>query len=258
VWDLAADRGRLLVRGVELVAIASDGARVATATKSGVVVWDASSGTAAASIDGRATAIAFSRDGKLAIARPDGIVALHGAGAARELRGDANLRALAFSPDGKYLAGAGDNRVVWLWDLATGTARTHGDPEPITRLFFAPDGRSIAITTPNAVRVWRLDDNSTIALVGHAGFVVSVVFRGDSGALVTGGYDRTVRLWDLPSGASRTLLAFEDAVLFAGYTADGRGIVAVDHGTSFARAPDDLPFDEAGLRAWLRTAVATP
>jgi WD40 repeat protein/tRNA A-37 threonylcarbamoyl transferase component Bud32 len=258
VWDLAANRGRLLARGVELVAIDDDGRRVATATKSGVFVWDAGSGANTTTIDARITALAFARDGALAFAKPDGVVSFRGASSPRDVRGDANLRALAFSPDGKYLVGAGDGHVVWLWDLATGTARTHRDPEPITRLFFAPDGRSIAIATPNAVRVWQLDDDSTIALVGHAGFVVSLAFRRDSGAVLTAGYDRTVRLWDLPSGRSRVLPTFDDVVVFAGYSTDERHVIAVDHGGLVMTLPDDLPLDEAGLRAWLRSVGAAP
>ncbi|MGW1673352.1 WD40 repeat domain-containing protein [Streptomyces sp. NPDC002324] len=69
------------------------------------------------------------------------------------------VMSMAFSPNGRFLATAGDDRTVRLWD-------------PVTR-------------TPVGDR-----------LTGHAGSVYSVAFSPDGRLLATSGKDGTVQLWD--------------------------------------------------------------
>ena len=58
----------------------------------------------------------------------------------------ASFSTVAFSPDGKTLAGGGGDRVVKLWDVATGRplAVLPGHEGYIASLAFSPDGRTLA------------------------------------------------------------------------------------------------------------------
>jgi hypothetical protein len=57
-----------------------------------------------------------------------------------------SVHALAFSPDGKWLAGAGEDQKVQVWEVNTGVEvrRFQGHFDTLMSIAFAPDGRSIA------------------------------------------------------------------------------------------------------------------
>jgi WD40 repeat protein len=110
------------------------------------------------------------------------------------------VTAAAFAPDGWTLAsGSLDGRVI-LWDEATGVelATLTEAPDFVLTLVFAPDGRTLAVADGPAVRLWDVATREERAVLhGHTGKVLAQAFAPDGRTLASGGYDRTVRLWDL-------------------------------------------------------------
>ena len=121
--------------------------------------------------------------------------------------------ALAFSADGRCVLSGSDDQTAQLWDAQTG--------------------------------------KELVAFEGHTGPVTSVALSPDGRLALTGSEDRTARLWDLVTDASRPLAGHTDKVVFAGFSADGRRLIVVDHLAQIATHYDDLPRNELGLRAWL-------
>jgi hypothetical protein len=98
---------------------------------------------------------------------------------------DDEVLALALSPDGKKLASGGCDRLVRVWDLATG-ALEH-------------------------------------SIENHADWVFGVAFSPDSKLLITASRDKTAKIWDL--AAKESVLTFTDhqnPVYGAGLTSDGQ------------------------------------
>ena len=87
----------------------------------------------------------------------------------RVMTGHTNaVRVLAGAPDGSWLASAGWDGEVRIWDLVTGGARH--------------------------------------ALTGHTGAVEALVVASDGSWLASAGWDGEVRIWDLVTGGARHAL----------------------------------------------------
>jgi WD40 repeat protein len=103
-----------------------------------------------------------------------------------------------FSPDGKTVAVAG-SRDVRLWDSTSGKERPFrlsGHTSVVTSVAYSADSRRIVTASDDGTtRVWDARSGTTLTVLSrHAGRVTSAAFMPD-GSIVSGGEDRTVRVY---------------------------------------------------------------
>src|SRR5262249_34419729 len=116
----------------------------------------------------------------------------------------------AYSPDGKMLVtGAGWNTSrgpggVKVWDVTSEPPRIVFQAPNSGFAAFSPDSKRLATSSGSGVNVWSVPSGEPQATVESPG-TNSAAFSADGNALALGCHDRTVKLWDCASGATRTV-----------------------------------------------------
>jgi WD40 repeat protein len=121
------------------------------------------------------------------------------------------VRALVVAPDGSWLASAGIDGKMRIWDLSTGVIHRTltGHCGSVGELVVAPDGSWLAsaggdVVTDWEVRIW--DPTTGTALHTLPGHTRGVRVVAPDGSWLASAGDREVRIWNPATGAPLTSL----------------------------------------------------
>jgi len=259
LWDLESGRQRELKipEPDEIYAIdSSPNGRFIAAAGAGrkIYLWEATTGRMVKVLEGHGNLIwglRFSSDGrKLASAGWDKTVMVW------ELDVDIRRSPIpghsfgvsnaCFSPDGRLLASVGGDATVRIWDVASGRCKNvlRGHRGWLFGVSFSPTGRSVASGGwDKMIRIWNDTSrpgpgaangppsfNDLFAyhvLGGHRSVIRDLVFSPDGKTLISSGWDRVVRVWDVGEGRQKTALKLhKDMVNTIAIGADGNTLVS--------------------------------
>ncbi|WP_416675622.1 WD40 repeat domain-containing serine/threonine protein kinase [Egbenema bharatensis] len=82
------------------------------------------------------------------------------------------------------------------------------------------------ITSGSASGAIEVSSALVKSLAGHSDTVWAVALAPDDQTIVSGGFDASIKLWDLPTGTHRTLLGHSDAVRSVAITPNGKTLVS--------------------------------
>jgi WD40 repeat protein len=261
VWDVASDKlvARLSVKGgLQHSAYSPDGKLLAGVGSDGALrLVDAATGAVLRQFDGHKNqerpkgappeigeilSVVFAPDGKALASAcfQDTRVFIWDVATGRvrhTLPGHRLPRVVQFYPDGRVLAVGDGDRVIRLWDAATGRKlqqlRDHG--AGIIGLAFSPDGLTLASgadTFPSrikgesardhTVRLWDLKTGKPRPLPGPNGWAGATAFAPDGKTFAVAGSGTTVYLIDLTTGKEKhSQVSHDGAVSVLALSPDG-------------------------------------
>ncbi|XP_043251614.1 autophagy-related protein 16-1 [Colletes gigas] len=120
---------------------------------------------------------------------------------------DGEVYAVKWSPVDRILATGGADRKVKLWNITKGISESKGilvgSNAGVMSIDFDSTGMLIlGASNDYASRVWTVNDlRLKHTLTGHCAKVMAAKFLGEPSKVVTGSYDRTLKIWDLRSKA---------------------------------------------------------
>ncbi len=292
VWDAATGREVRRFGGgsgkyVYAAALSPDGSLVATLDFNGknlqATLWESATGRASREIDlpgrraisGR-TKLRFSPDGKrLAFCGMGPRIELLDVAAGKvEASWDAVSKPLidglfsrdrkervwdaVFTPDGKRLISGGNDKVIHVWDAATGKPlrQIGADLDEVCRLALSADGQLLASVSCHFVgdqggagywppdpfvRVWDVAAGKELATLrlpprtvdvdGQTNGVGAICFSPDGKTLIASGMDGSLRLWDPRTGKERRCLPDAAGSCLA-FSPDGARLAVAEGGRS--------------------------
>jgi WD domain, G-beta repeat len=160
--------------------------------------------------------------------------------------------------DEAVLATACYSKTIILWNLKTGkkTRELVGNKGAVAALSISPDGRTLAACTgswfmqgsrikgedygQHIVQLWDIPTGRPLlSIKGHTDNVRSVVFSPDGHSLLSGGEDKTIRLWETATGQELVRWNVDEPVNQVAISQDGKKVAAALVGGAVTFSPID-------------------
>jgi WD40 repeat protein len=250
VISQSAKLGLGLLDWVDRAAVTPDGRRVLIGDSQGVRLWDLELGqeiyvladTPRRDANGVAGfwGMGLSADGTRGIAGgADGVAHIWDLNSGKELqtfRGHtASIWGALLLPDGRRAATGSWDRSIRLWDIATGKELRQftGVDGKVRSLALSPDGKLLAAALvsadadPGHIGLFDIELGSLVrTLRGYAAATSSVAFSPDGKRLLTGSFDKIIRLWDLSTGKEVKRFEGHTAATGATFSKDGAWVIS--------------------------------
>jgi WD40 repeat protein len=230
-YDLHTGESRVLgklSRPFHAAAISSDGHRAVLALGDRAVVLNTDSGKVLHTLtehNGTVAGVSLTPDGTRAVTgglkdHQVFVWDLARGSIVHRLHHEKGVHCVLAMPDGARFVTSGFDGTVRIWDLATGS-ELRRMPTPSgegAALAVSPNGNLLLAAWSDSIWVWDLRAMQVVARISAPGHgVFALAFAPDGQRFVSTGFDRTVRIWQLPAIPEPRVVE-EEEFLFPGPT----------------------------------------
>lgn len=142
------------------------------------------------------------------------------------------INTMAVNPTRKYLASAGSDREIMVWDPNTGNLlkALPGHEQRVNVLVFSQTNPDLLVSASldGTVRLWDVAQGKELNLLYETpGEIYGMTLSPDGKIIAAAGKEPNIVLWDLASGKKLKEIAHQNGITLAlGFTPDGRELVA--------------------------------
>jgi hypothetical protein len=204
--------------GANKLAMSRDASVAVSGHQTGtVIVWDLKTKTARSVLTGHdwtIAGLAVSPDGTRAVSGDiDGTLKLWDIVSGKLVRSwhghERGAYGIVFTANGRHVVTGSGDYAIKLWDLdaQTEVRRFDGHSGTVYALALSPDGkRLLSASLDGTARLWDFETGRELASFDpRTGPIYSIAF-GPGGEIITGGYDRSIRIWPPAGGEMLALL----------------------------------------------------
>lgn len=229
--DISADGSKLVAAGLD----------PANETRTYVELYDVSSMKAPKKITGYTYAvenILFTPDGNGFYSRDNSgrSIKYSDLNTAKEIISPpVKINGIDLSADGRYLAGAGDNGSLYIWDLRNNNSvrEVKNLGQFITAVSFGPKGRLVATgDNTGVIKLFDMDAGMVVrTLSGHVSVIEQIKFNHEGNFMASASKDKTVRLWNMNRLKEQPIVLSDhrDWVWSVAFTPDDEQLLASTH-----------------------------
>lgn len=140
------------------------------------------------------------------------------------------INTVSFSSDNKQVACGSDRMTISTWDLESGLEKRYLGASPQTsKSAVSPDGKLLLALGKRYPVIWDLESRSVRTLKIHKDAVYVMKFSANGKQILTGSFDRTVKLWDLKGNLLMNFAGenlHQDIIISADISQDGAYVVS--------------------------------
>ncbi len=118
-----------------------------------------------------------------------------------------DIRSVTYDPTGKWLAAAGRNGIIRIWENGKTTRDIKASKRRIRALAFSPDGKYLASAGEDGlVRIWNYQTGIELfSLPSQMAKIFTIIFTSPN-QIAAGGTDNRIQIWNLDSKSVEKVL----------------------------------------------------